>query len=474
MIGGGDAANVPTCATGQASGQASLEKRFTRARRAGERQMPRAVSRKGFLRLGGLGLAGAALLSAAGCGWSLGGNKKVVRFLTGTEETAAQERAVTEIQVDGFEEQHPKYTLELEAIKFDEIRKIIQSRLRSDEPPDIFSYDTGPGFGGVLADVGLLYPLEKAYQERGWSIYEWAKQRATYNGTLYGVPDQVEEIIVYYNKDLMPEVPETVDELRQIADGLKGRGIIPFAFGNQEQWPAGHMFSIGVSNVLGREGSDDILYADGRWDTPEVEEAIHLFFRDFVASGYYPEGLSSLSYDEANALFYSGEAAMNPTGTWLVPEIVQTVQDFEVGFFPFPSIQGSAISPPAGLGAGLFVAKEASNLQGAIEFIDYLLQDSTARLIIEKLNVIPAQPVNPQGLDVPELFREVLEDLSTTPAAKSFGYNLDVLAPQNFNEVMFTGFQEVLAGTRSAAEQSAALQDAWATAKKQGKIATQG
>jgi hypothetical protein len=40
--------------------------------------------------------------------------------------------------------------------------------------------------------------------------------------------------------------------------------------------------------------------------------------------------------------------------------------------------------------------------------------------------------------------------------------------------VMFTGFEEVLAGTRSAAEQSAALQDAWATAKKQGKIATQG
>jgi raffinose/stachyose/melibiose transport system substrate-binding protein len=204
----------------------------------------------------------------------------------------------------------------------------MQTTLQSEDPPDVFSYDTGPGFGGVLTEAGLLRPLEDAYQQRGWGIYEWAKQRATYNGTLYGVPDQVEEIVVYYNKDLMPEVPKTIDELRQIADGLRGRGIIPFAFGNQEQWPAGHMFSIGVSNVLGREGSDEILYADGRWDTPEVEEAIHLFFRDFVASGYYPEGLSSLSYDGANALFYTGKAAMNPTGTWLVPEIVQTVQDF--------------------------------------------------------------------------------------------------------------------------------------------------
>ncbi|HYZ05624.1 MAG TPA: ABC transporter substrate-binding protein [Rubrobacter sp.] len=436
--------------------------------------MPSAINRKDFLRLGGVSLAGAVLVGAAGCGWSLGGNKEVVRFLTGSEETAAQERAVTEIQADGFEEQHPQYTLELEATKFDEIRKVIQSRLRSDEPPDVFSFDTGPGFGGVLADVGLLYPLEKAYQQRGWGIYEWAKQRATYNGTPYGVPDQVEEIIVYYNKDLVPGVPKTVGELRGVAEELKLRGTIPLAFGNREQYPAGHLFSIGASNLLGRQGLDNILYGNGRWDVPEVVEAIYLFFRDFVQSGYYPQNVNAITYDEASALFYSGEAAMLTTGTWLVPEIVQTVQDFEVGFFPFPSIQGSGISPPAGVGAGLFVAKEASTHQGAIDFIDYLLEESTARLIIEKLNVIPAQPVNPQGLEVPELFREVLEDLSASPEARSFGYNIDVLAPQNFNEVMFSGFQEVLDGRRSPAEQSAALQDAWAEAKKQGNIATQG
>jgi raffinose/stachyose/melibiose transport system substrate-binding protein len=112
----------------------------------------------------------------------------------------------------------------------------------------------GRASGGVLAEAGLLRPLEDAYESKGWDIYEWARQRATYNGTIYGIPDQVEEIVVFYNKDLVSEVPETVDELRQIADELRGRGIIPFAFGDQEQWPAGHMFSIAVSNVLGREG----------------------------------------------------------------------------------------------------------------------------------------------------------------------------------------------------------------------------
>ena len=98
--------------------------------------MPRAISRKGFLRLGSVGLAGAALLGAAGCGGNLlGGDKKIVRFFTGTEETATQERAVAEIQVNRFEEQHPQYTLEREAIDPDAMSKVIQSRLRSDEPP---------------------------------------------------------------------------------------------------------------------------------------------------------------------------------------------------------------------------------------------------------------------------------------------------------------------------------------------------
>jgi raffinose/stachyose/melibiose transport system substrate-binding protein len=359
--------------------------------------------------------------------------------------------------------------LERETLQPDEVRREIQSRLRSKHPPDVFAYDTGPGFGGVLADAGLLRPLEKAYKEHGWNIYDWAKQQATYGGTAYGVPDQVEEIIVYYNKDLIPEVPRTVEELREISDELKGRGKVPLAFGNKEQYPASHMFSISASNVLGREGLDSILYGDGRWDTPQVVEAIGLMFKDFVESGLYPKNPNSLTYDGANALFYSGEAAMNPTGTWLVSEIVQAVQEFEVGFFPFPSIEGSGVSPPAGVGTGWFVAEGAKNPQEAITFIDYLLQDDTARLTIELLNTIPAHPVDTKGLDVPELFKRVLDDLSEYPRAEAFGYNIDVLTPENFNEVMYTGFREVIDGMRSPAEQAVALQRAWAEAKEAGR-----
>jgi raffinose/stachyose/melibiose transport system substrate-binding protein len=437
------------------------------------RRKMRPVSRREFLKLGGTGLAGAALLGTVGCGGGRQGGGQVIRYFTGVAETTALEKANIEIEVDRFEQQHPKYTVEREAIPPESQRDVIQTRLQSDEPPDVFGYDTGPGFGGVLAEAGLLRPLENVYKQNGWDIYDWAKQRVTYDGTLSGVPNEVEEIVVFYNKDLVTEVPTTVEELRQIAEELKAQDIIPLAFGDQEQWESGHLFSIGVSNMLGREGLDNILYGDGRWETPEVVTAIDLMFRDFVESGYYPEGVNAITYDDANGLFYSGQAAMNPTGTWLVSAIDESVQDFEVGFFPFPSIDGSSISPPAGLGGGLFMAKNARNPEGAITWLDYMLEDSTARLGIEKLNVIPAHPVSTEGLEVSELFKQVLDDLSESPQAEAFGYNIDVLAPQNFNDVMFTGFQEVINGSRSPEEQAAALQAAWAEAKRQGNVPTQ-
>jgi hypothetical protein len=89
------------------------------------------------------------------------------------------------------------------------------------------------------------------------------------------------------------------------------------------------------------------------------------------------------------------------------------------------------------------------------------------------LNTIPAHPVDTEGLDVPELFKQVLDDLSECPQAEVFGYNIDFLAPRNFNEVMYTGFIKVIDGMRSPAEQAGALQRAWAEAKAAGKTPAQ-
>ncbi len=265
-----------------------------------------------------------------------------------------------------------------------------------------------------------------------------------------------------------------MDELRQIADELKGQDKIPFSFGDQEQWPAGHMFSIGASNVLGREGLDDIFYGDGRWDTPEVVTAIELIFRDFVENGYYPEGVNAITYDDANALFYSGEAAMNPTGTWLVSTISRVGPGLRGRFLPVPVHRRLQHLAARRGWSGPVRAQEREEPRRG---------DQVHRLHVAgrhrapghgEVQHHPRPPGRHRGLDVPELFKQVLEDLAATrDSRQAFGYNIDVLAPQNFNEVMFTGFQEVFNGSRSAEEQATALQEAWEEAKQQGNIPTQ-
>src|SRR5829696_7778960 len=109
----------------------------------------RAVSRKDFLRLSGAGLAGAVLLGTTGCGGGQGGGE-VIKYLTETPETTNLERTAIEIQVNRFEEQNPKYTLERETVTPDDLLTVIKTRLQSGQPPDVFNYGTGPGFAGVL------------------------------------------------------------------------------------------------------------------------------------------------------------------------------------------------------------------------------------------------------------------------------------------------------------------------------------
>jgi hypothetical protein len=43
-----------------------------------------------------------------------------------------------------------------------------------------------------------------------------------------------------------------------------------------------------------------------------------------------------------------------------------------------------------------------------------------------------------------------------------FGYIVDVLAPAEFNEMMLSGFQTILVGDKTAEQQTADLQTAWA------------
>lgn len=397
-----------------------------------------------------------------------------ITFLSGIQEDPELE-VQAKAQIDDFNATHPDIQVKREALDTDQLRTIIQTRLGSGDV-DVFGYDTGPGFGGVLAKAGLLADMGPAYTEHDWKTFDWAKARCTYSGVLSCMPGGVEQLGIFYNKTLFDAKgftePKTLEELKTIMDAFKADKITPLAFGDQPQWPAGHQYSMTLSNIVGREGMDARLYGDKPWNDADAVKAIDIFFKQFLDAGYFPKDPNAVTYEDANALFYAGKAAMIPTGTWLVSEITgNTTDKFEVGFFPFPSIDGSSISPPSGLGGGLFVAKNSQKQAAALEFIDWMISDEVIdKWSLPVFNTIPAQPVDTAGLEVSPLFQEVLDGLAASSGtASDFGYNIDVLTPQAFNDQMFTGFQDVLNGTLTPQAQADALQAAYQAALAAGE-----
>lgn len=411
----------------------------------------------------------------AGCGGGdessddSGGEKVTLRYMEQAAESPQQEAAAKAL-IDDFNEQHPEIQVERETVTFDQQQTVIQTRLKSNDAPDVFTYGPGPGFAGVLANAGLLLPLDDAYEEYGWEIYDWTKPGMTFDGQLMGVPDQLEALGVFYNKDLFDKwgigAPDTLENFQAAVDRAKQEGVVPVAFGNKEGWEGGHVFSMGLSSAMELDKLTSLVSGETEWSDPEVVDVIQSMFVDLAEEGVYPEQPTGVTYDAANALYYSQKAAMVITGTWLANDISEKTK-FESGFAAFPSLTGGQANLATGVGGGWFVAKRTEHPEEAKVFIDWLLQPENAERALVELGNFPAQPieVDIDELDTPPISKAVTALIAEVAPEGNVGLNLDVLMSPKFNETMFSGFQSVLTSRLTPQEQAEALQQTAAASR---------
>jgi raffinose/stachyose/melibiose transport system substrate-binding protein len=89
-----------------------------------------------------------ACISGTGGSSSDGGSEEggptVIRYFVGIEETPELEAEAKTI-IEDFEAENPDIDVERESISAEDQRTVIQTRLRSPQPPDVFGFDTGPG-----------------------------------------------------------------------------------------------------------------------------------------------------------------------------------------------------------------------------------------------------------------------------------------------------------------------------------------
>ncbi|MEL3905973.1 MAG: extracellular solute-binding protein [Treponema sp.] len=207
--------------------------------------------------------------------------------------------------------------------------------------PDLMfarSYATGAELfdKGFFADVTDLPGLQSNFSESSKDAWRGA------NGRSFAVPVAAVAQSIFYNKDIFEKegiaVPATWEELLTACQKLQAAGYIPFANGLADEWDINECFMMGlIPNFIGGE-KGRLAYEKG--DRPFNDEAMVAAFaamRDVAP--YCPQGFEALTYNDSNALFATGKAAMYADGSWTLDSFKDI--PFNWGNIAFP--------PPAGM-----------------------------------------------------------------------------------------------------------------------------
>lgn len=325
------------------------------------------------------------------------------------------------------------------------------------------------------ARIGALAPLDEYFEKYGWDqVNEFYKGRNSYEGKIYGLPMEQDLMGVYYNKALFAEkgltVPTTYAEFQALAETFKAEGIIPVAFGNRDRWPATNTFSLILGLTAGRALEEEVFFGDEPWTNPTFVQAAQTF-QDWAEAGYFPRGFNGVGYDEANALFLSGRAAMTITGTWVLQDMIRGAE-FDLGVFMLPPItEGVPAGTMWGEGSQWQLAATAAPAvrDAAAAYLDCLLSPESRQVWVQKGHTVTigTTPEELAAWGADPVVQEFFAGGLATPDANF--YDLHTTLPESVTQVLYPELQRLVGGQVTAEEFLATLQAAWETAGANGE-----
>ena len=234
----------------------------------------------------------------------------------------------------------------VDELGFGDIRDQFKTAAPAGEGPDLIigAHD----WLGELAVNGLLAEIDVS--DVADQFLPASLSAFVYEGVQYGLPYAAENVAFIRNADLVPENPETWDDVRSvseqlIADGESTYGFIMFDNNPYHFFPLQTAFGGYVFGLTdeGYDPGDVGIDSDGSIAAAAYIEA-------YGSDGLMPSGID---YDVMHTMFESGDAAMIITGPWAIPRIEESGVNFVVAGIPagpggsgkpFLGVQGFMVS----------------------------------------------------------------------------------------------------------------------------------
>lgn len=299
--------------------------------------------------------------------------------------TNEPEAAFYQTLADEFMAANPGVNIEITILGNADFKPRLTTVMQAGDPPDLFQ-SWGGGVLWQFADAGLVRDIspELTADDSAWAN-SFSAQAAlglySQDEAFYGVPVTWGAVGMFYNKALFEQAgldpenpPATWDEFIAAVEALKAAGITPISLGELEKWP-GHFWWVYLAIRLG--GEEAFLNAYNRTgaftDEPFVQAGTYL--EELVALEPFPEGFLGLGYGDQFTYFANGNAGMELMGQWApgtYNSVIEGGLGENLGWFPFPAIEGGAGDPADVLGGGDGFAVGANAEDEAVAFLQYI------------------------------------------------------------------------------------------------------
>jgi multiple sugar transport system substrate-binding protein len=224
------------------------------------------------------------------------------------------------------------------------------------------------------------------------------------DGKQYFVPIYLYPWAVFYRKSVFAdkgyEIPTTFDQLKTLATKIKSDGLIPFAFGDKDGWPAMGTFDILNLRLNGYQFHVDLMAGKEKWTDPKVKTVFDTF-KEILP--FHQEGAAGRIWQDASTTLVQKKAAMYFHGMFTSQQFQQAGQaDLDdLDFFPYPSF-GTQFDAEKALDApidGFALSKAPKNLDAAKAFVEHLGQPETqvAWVSADKSNIAAAKDADTSG-----------------------------------------------------------------------------
>jgi raffinose/stachyose/melibiose transport system substrate-binding protein len=296
---------------------------------------------------------------------------------------------------------HPNVKINVTVLENEAFKSKLTTSMQAGKVPDIFQ-SWGGGTLKEQADAGLVQDISESSKAWIGELNPAASGLYQVDGKQYGIPFNLGMVGVWYRKSLFEKAgidapPATWSEFLADVETLKQAGITPLAVGAKDKWP-GMFWWANLS--LRIAGKDAMAQAgeDGSFDSPGFVQAGEEL-KKLIDMKPFQEGHLAAPWDGAGgeaATVANGKAAMDLMGQWAPSTFAANAKDGDavlgdLGWFPFPTVDGGAgqANEQFGGGDGFAFGKDAP--PEALDFAKFLVTSDVANKAGASGGILPVK-----------------------------------------------------------------------------------